>query len=246
MSAGSTPAGFNISDFFTRIIPGSILTFSIVFPIVGPEFFIGISIQNSVILLFALVSFLVGEVINTTRISMFEVPNHFRRILYTENDGEKEYLGKVDSFISNRYPERVEQYSVFEISNEKVTQTLRERFDLDDDFDGTHDFFKLLISDLSSNKSFETKRLESIYIFYENLSYAVFVSFVFQIIVLVASIFDFINLPEVSTASTLLIAYVLLMIFYFIVFLLDIMAPVDQAYVESLLSDYLTHIKQSD
>lgn len=246
MSAGSTPTGFDISDLFTRIIPGGILTISVILPVIGPEYATSFPIQNISILIFALVAFLVGEVINTTRISLFDVPNHFRRVLYTENMDSEKYLNKVDAYFSKNHPEWVEGYSLFEMSDKRISQTLHERFDLSSDFDGAHNYYMLLTSDLSSMKSLETKRLENIYIFYKNLRFAIFVSILFQMLFLLASIFTDINTIGTRTAVAFIVGYILLILLYSIVLFLGFISPIDRVYVESLLSDYFAYIKQND
>lgn len=184
MPKSGTPTGFSIPDLLTRIIPGGVLVFSIFSPVILPEYLPDLSIQNSEILAFTVISFLAGEIINTGRISFFDVPNHFRRVLYTENGRDEMYLRWPDTYLSGWHPEYVEGYSLFEHSDKDLARTLRNRFNLDSDLDGPHNFFILLTSDLSSAKSPETQRLENIYIFYENMKYSSVISFLSQIVLL--------------------------------------------------------------
>ena len=245
MSIGGNPTGFSISDFLTRIIPGSILVFSIFFPVLWPEYSSNVSISNSGILIFTIISFIAGEVINTGRITLLDVPNYFRRVLYTESGYDKKYLKRTDVYLSELFAKRINGYSLFRHSNRDIIKTLRNRFDLDTDFDGSHNFFMLLTSDLSSAKSTETQRLENIYIFYENLKYSVVISFLWQILFAVYTFID----PSYQTggefAFALLIAYLLFIILYSIVMLFGWIVPIDQAYIESLLSDYLVYVNDS-
>jgi hypothetical protein len=241
MPKSATPTGFSIPDLLTRIIPGGVLVFSIFSPVILPEYLPDLSIQNSEILAFTVISFLAGEVINTGRISFFDVPNHFCRVLYTENGRDEMYLRWPDTYLSTRYPEYVEGYSLFEHSDKDIAGTLRNRFNLDSDFDGPHNLFMLLTSDLSSAKSPETQRLENIYIFYENMKYSAVISLLWQIVFIGYTALEITPQTETGIAFALLIAYSVLILTYLVILLLGQTVSVDRAYVESLLSDYFTY-----
>lgn len=242
MSAGSTPTGFDISDIFIRIVPGGILVFPLSFLIgfVYLEHITDFPGQNVYIVISALVAFLLGEVINMIRISEWGVPNHFRKVLYTEKDDEK-YLGPIDTCFVKLRPEWVGGHSLFDMSDKRMSQTLHNRFDLSNDFERANDYYNLLKSDLSSNKSLETKRLESLYIFFKNMILALsFLSFCLIIFDLhlrngngISAVREIIGTALLFSIVGTLLSYVLLL-------------SADPAYVESLLSDYFVYVKQND
>lgn len=245
MPAGGTPTGFDISDFLTRVIPGGILVFSMVFPAVSVDSFQIESISGSSIIILAIVSFVFGEFVNTFRISMLDVPNYFRRVLYTENEDEI-YLSKTDSLFRKVDSDSVKGYSLFEHSDVSITSTLRGRFDLDGDFDGAHNFYTLLTSDLSSEKSQETSRLENIYIFYENVKISFLLSILFYILYIGLILAGLIERTQLQTTLGILAVYIIFSLFYLLILLFKLVAPADRVYIESLLSDYFTYVTDRD
>lgn len=245
MSVGGTPTGFNISDFLTRVIPGGILIFSIGFPIVSFESLPIDSISGSSVLIFGIASFVFGEFINTFRISMLDVPNYFCRVLYAENEDEI-YLGMTDSIFRKFDSDSIKGYSLFEHSDTDIVSTLRSRFDLDGDFDGAHNFYTLLTSDLSSEKSEETSRLENIYIFYANVKMSVLLSILVAMLYTGLILVGVIEQTPLRTALGILIVYLLFCLFYLLILSFKLIAPTDRVYVESLLSDYFTYVKKED
>lgn len=245
MPTGATSPRFDISDFLTRVIPGSVLGFSVAVLVISENFPVVESLSSGWLLLFIIISFIIGEFINTLRVSMLDVPNYFQRILYHEDENE-DYLGIVDSILLEYDPDSVCTYSLFEHSDTDIIPELRSRFNLDSDFDGAHNFYSLLTSDLSTEKSQKTSRLESIYIFYENMKLSIALSIGWYILYAILILFDIINQTDLQTAFGFLAAYLVVTLSYIVIMSFGLIAPADKVYVESLLADYFTLIEGRD
>lgn len=100
-----TPTGFNIADLYTRIVPGTVLTLSVFFPLIAPPAFENILIGESfyqqlpndgnltwILLLFVIFSLIVGEFVDLARGSWRPVPPQFRKIIYNTTN-ERHRLG---------------------------------------------------------------------------------------------------------------------------------------------------------
>lgn len=245
MSAKSSLTGFDISDLLTRLIPGAILLFSFLLLFIGEEAFVGNGGQNEIIVLFLIISLLIGEFINTIRVSSLSVPNHFSRVLYSDSQDER-YLGVVDSQLQKLDSEPIHGHSSFDYSDICVSKTINQKFELDDSFKPAHEFYRLLVSDLASNMTEKTRRLENIFIFYQNMKISIGLSIFSSIAVFVAVSLGFVQQSQPQTAITILIGTLSFLSLYMLSILFGIMAPADKAYVESLLADYFTYIKTED
>ena len=244
MSVGSNSTSFNLSDFLTRVIPGGILVYSMSFVLVE-QFISTETLSGSTAILFVVLSFLVGEFINVLRLSTFDIPNYFRRVLFAESENS-DYLGWIDSNFRDVDSDSVRGYSLFEHSNTNLIPTLRMRFELDDEFDGAHNLYTLLKSDISARMTKETKRLKNLYIFYQNIKIAVLVSIGWNLLVIGSSIAGFTQQSEIQTALSLLSLLLGFTIFYLIIMMFGLVAPTDRVYVESLLSDYFAYVMKTD
>ena len=79
MSNIENPAGFEIDDIVTRILPGGVVVFSmlLVIPDIDP-----FSIDTTGVVVSVFVAFIVGEVIEYTRHSVYRYPRSFSRLIY--------------------------------------------------------------------------------------------------------------------------------------------------------------------
>ena len=243
MAAESSLTGFNISDLLTRLIPGTVLPISFSLLFIGVEPFMINNIQSGHVVVFLIFSFVVGEVINTFRVYLFNVPPYFRRILYTSTQDER-YLGPLDSQMLKLSSESVDAHSLFHYSDKNIIDTIRQRFDLDDSFQNSANIYKLLISDISREMTQRTRRLENIFVFYQNVKISVGFSITFNMTVAIAAFLGYGNLTTSEGATAALITMSLSMGLYLIFVLFGSIIPTGRVYVGSLLSDYLTYIKK--
>lgn len=101
MSSRQTPAGFSISDLLIRIIPGAVLSAAVFLPLPGtikldyvlsgqflelPPGYITL-----ILVIFSLLSLVVGELIDLLRGNIVSVPYLFRRMVF-DKTGERESL----------------------------------------------------------------------------------------------------------------------------------------------------------
>lgn len=104
-----TPAGFTLSDLLTRIIPGAVLTVTFVLPLYGNRVSLyllgerslqlptGTSLTLSLVL-FALLSFVIGEIVDLLRGNLIPVPYLFRRMVF-DVTGNREALSMYQRFL---------------------------------------------------------------------------------------------------------------------------------------------------
>ena len=94
MSKIENPVGFEIDDILTRILPGGIVVFSMALVIPGIDLF-SMDTTGFVVSIFA--AFIVGEVIDYTRHSLYRYPRSFSRLIYRTTQ-DRYHLYTIDSY----------------------------------------------------------------------------------------------------------------------------------------------------
>lgn len=94
MSKIENPAGFEIDDIITRILPGGVVVFSMLFVIIEIDPF---SIGTTGFVVSVFVSFIIGEIIEYTRHSVYRHPRSFSRLIYRTTQ-DREHLYNLDSY----------------------------------------------------------------------------------------------------------------------------------------------------
>ena len=243
MSVGSASTSISIYDILTRMIPGAVFLASIALLVLIPAGEPPSSGTYTVIA-FLIGSLVVGEIFNAIRLSLYDVPSHFSRILYTQNE-DISHLGRIDRFFAKRsdtIAKDMMEHCIFDNKEADILEIVKNRFDLPDEFQGQYDTYNLIISELAGKETRRTTRLRSVYILTRNLTISLISLFV---IVLVFGGYSLINSGfSVNTglAVAFLIGYFALILLYFVDIVIRELASIDAVYVESLLNDYFTLI----
>lgn len=124
VSSRKTPTGFSISDLYTRIIPGAALLIALFLPRIIDYYYMEGQFPElpteSIpigLLLFALVSLVLGEFIDVLRRSWFPVPRLFTRMVYDEtgdrnslNWFQRRLLGLSETDSDSRIRQRIASF----------------------------------------------------------------------------------------------------------------------------------------
>lgn len=251
MTAGQASTSFTIYDLLTRVIPGMVfLTPQVA---IFTQFKFGFMSDNPTYwgLVVIIGSLLIGELINGLRLSMLDVPNQFRRVLYSVTENE-DYLRRGNRMmirIGKWFSQSIREidygfatHSLFDYHEQTIVDIVNQRFEPSDDIKNAYDIYEIIISDLSGNESRRTRRLRSVYIFQKNTRLALMSS---AILALLISLSGFVNPSEFSNAQVIIALFVALLLFlilYFVFLFAQGVASLDRIYIESLLSDYFTHV----
>lgn len=244
MSTRSTPVGFSLHDFLTRIIPGSVilapaLTGLYVF---FPNFFSNVSL---IVVLIAIMSFLCGELIEQLRIGLFRVPMPFRYLIYNQTGdiSKMPFWYQKEKQLQKWFPERLhreepkgEDY-LPDYLNMDFRSQIENEFDIDFVSHSPRDIYDLLILSLEPNFSSRTRRHQSLYAFSKNLQIATAIA-----IFLYLGEFLLNMQNEIIQIAIISLIGVLTLIFVSISFLI----ATPHLYVELLLKEYYLKSKQSE
>lgn len=198
------------------------------------------------IVLFTILSIVVGEFINGWRVSTFDVPRHFRRVLYYETN-DIQYLGFFDRKIEQSFlgeHSELDGYTFFEHRDETIPTLVRAEFNLDDEFDGAYNLYTLIQSHLSSKESPQTTRLRTIYIFSKNTQYALTAAIILLLAVAVGSQIGLVSIGNSRFLWILVLSFVSITILYMAMIAFKTVRP-DKIYIDSLLSDYFVMLSNN-
>lgn len=231
--------GLSLNDILTRITPGAVFISSF---LITPDFTLfelsSTSVMNTSLVLFVVFSFIFGEAIDLTRENFKPIPATFRRFLYHET-GREEFLGITDKWrlkLGLNVPER---RSIYASSNREVYYEIISKFGLENDYDYVRDLYTLLINDLDSGLSARTKRLQTNYIFADNLSIAL-VGFTF-----IVTLRGLSGGPTETLLALILTLFSLLSIMSLIL-AFDFYGRVEYRYVDSLVSEFFVKPNQRE
>lgn len=253
MTAGKASASFTIYDLLTRIIPG--LVFLISQAAIATQFEFRIMADNPTYsaLVIILVSLVLGEVMNGIRLSFLDVPNQFRRILYSST-GDEEYLAWMDrktiriaKWISENVYEIDSSFStnsLFDYRRGTLIEVVNQRFEPSKRIVGSYDLYELIISDLSGNESRRTRRLRSVYIFQQNTRLSLLISAGLAFLISLTGVAGLTNFDDAHVVIAFLVFLLLIIAHYLLAIFVKGIASIDRIYIESLLSDYYTHISK--
>lgn len=248
---------FGIYDILTRIVPGAVmLLVFLTLMAIDPAANFSISV-NSVIpssgtdlVMYAIASFLTGEVINIIRIKSHPVPYPFVRLVYEQtNDSEilttidkaKSYLNRsiariFPQMIWDALPKRIKTFlPSVTIGSNVTTKTqhgfwreFKNHFGVNDRFDDIEDIYWLFLSHMEPRMTTQTKRQQTIMHFTTNLFIVLVVSVYFSIWFYFFSSEIGVGFLVTTFIITVLTLYLLLPIFAFL----------ESKFVNKLLIEY--------
>lgn len=253
MTAGKASTSFTIYDLLTRITPGLVFLIPLAAIVTQLDFgFLGNHPTYSGLAII-LLSLIFGEIINGLRLSLLDVPNQFRRVLYSDT-GNEEYLSWRDritlagaKWISENIHEMdsgLSTNSLFDYRRGTLIAVVNQRFQPSKQINATYDLYELIISDLSGNESRRTRRLRSVYIFQQNTQLALKLSAGIALIISLTGFAGLTNFEDTLVIAAFLVFFLLFIIHYFLTIFINSIASIDRIYIESLLSDYYTYISR--
>lgn len=248
MPAKSTPAGYSVFDFLTRIIPGLIVILPLFVGLLlfGPSIILDVQIS---ILLLSVLGLIIGEFIDFLRSSLFRVPSPFKQVLYhhTRDEEVLSWLDKVDLWIQRKLPTSLQskfltsqtgRETIFNLSNSSFKDEFEDQFNLSLDSTSPHTLYSTFLNHMDSRMASRTRRYYTLRIFSQNLMAATlgagFVSLV------VASL----NLGDPKILAILFISIIILTIVFEVAL---IFSSVSYPLVDLLIIDYyLYRLETSD
>lgn len=244
MSVSNNPtSSLSIYDLLTRLFPGALLIFS-VYLLTDPNQLIPTSgLQVSIVVF---LSFVAGEFVNIIRLSIYDVPNHFRRVLYKQT-GNEEYLGFIDQnllklteldWIPDKEENTFAAYTIFDHKEESIIELLKNRYSLPDDFNSDYGAYEIITSELSGKESRRTQRLRAVYVLTQNTQLVLIFSVIISISILIS---ENIGQSEFSDGTILFAVIVLaisLISFVITYYSARTFTPVDRVYIDSLFADF--------
>lgn len=226
--------GFDLNSILTRVIPGAVVLLPVYWTSdISLLSLTNLSLTNSSVLIFVLVALIIGEGIDLARENYKPVPDTFRRILYHET-GQAKFLGLTDRMrlrIGLNIPKR---QSVYTETERELYYEIVLKFNLRNDYSHVRDLYQLLLSDLNDEATARTTRIQTNYIFSENISIAIAMFSLISCIGIFVS-----NGPEaVELVVPLLVAFLLALLF---ILIFDMHGRVEQTYVDKLITEYFAY-----
>lgn len=244
MSSEVTPSGYSIFDFLTRIIPGAIMLSPLILAAWAAP---SININTAAALLFiASVSLVMGELIETLRLSIFPMPIAFREILYYHgrSDVLRWYEQKSLSILNklpNRISERITTYgrtTIFDETDKKFPDVYEAHFSgLSFESTSPYYLYMTLLDYMEPRLSQSTRRQQIVRIFAANLFIAIVGG---SLIAFPVILYFYFNLDQISSGNaSIVIGAILFMLF--VPFLLELayfFTNSSREFVENLLIEY--------
>lgn len=178
MSARGTPVGFGIYDLFTRVAPGSIFLLIIFSPVVVdlPPFPLDTSVVGNasfLLVIFAILSLVVGEGINHVASIVYLPPRSFTRFL--REQGVDVPLGIVDRTKQALPMLSVSHSSIYTATGADFWELFTSQFQIEEDFNSSWDIYRILLSYMEPRLSPKAQRQHVIYHFVNNTLCAIIV-----------------------------------------------------------------------
>lgn len=249
MLSNTTPTGFALHDLLTRLIPGAVLVAPLItaFLLLSQEMY---QITSVALILIALASYLLGEIIEHLRSGWFRVPTPFLNYYYelTGNLQKMPWWYRKTIHIDERTPgwfpkfwfhPDEKSYPKFwfhsDVKSDLPTRldfnfqsSMESRYDIELQNVTPRDVYDLLLLDLEAGMSRRTRRHQSLYQFSRNLLIACALSLTLYIVEFFAfrSVFLFIALVA------------LILLLCIIILISRILKLVPYFYVEMLFKEY--------
>jgi hypothetical protein len=167
-ASGKSPIGFGIFDFLTRVIPGTLISGAFVLTTYPDT--LNSSVSNFGLVIFLVMSFLIGEIINALRISLYPVPRAFTRMVFSQSDGQTQ-ISRAD-LVRRRLPfvSSVES-NLYTHTKDDLWEELKENHDMDD-FWRIRDVYFIFLDSIEPNFTRRMRRLQAMYHLTVNMSFS--------------------------------------------------------------------------
>lgn len=239
MSLSASPT-FGIYEFLTRMVPGSVLFVSIYFT-TGSDLELLRSLPPISVLALVTVFYVLGELIEFFRVSIYSLPRPFRRALYSESNN-KAHLGNIDSWKINNMKERwwlpnssIEYKTIFAENGENLWERMTEAFDFNEDYENAYRIFNVFVSEMDPKISSSTRRVKRTYIFFQNLQISVVLS-----VIIPTFIFAF-SSGGASINGLRLFVVVVLVLFFLYMYRM-VFKEIATVYVDSLINEFYREV----
>lgn len=242
MSLSASPT-FGIYEFLTRMVPGSVLFISIYFT-TGNDIGILRSLPPIAVLALVTIFYVLGELIEFFRVSIYSLPRPFRLALYTESNNMA-HLGNVDSWKLRTSQERwwfpspsIEYNTIFAENGDNFWDRMTEVFSFDEDYENTYRIYDVFDSEMDPKISSSTRRVKRTYVFFQNLQISVVLS-----VAIPTFIFAF-SSGDSSIIGIRLFFLVVLVIFFLYLYRM-VFKEIKTLYVDSLINEFYREMNRN-
>lgn len=161
-----TPTGFNLYDLLARITPGVFILIIVIATTLDTAVLLSYTDSSafSAFVLFA--GFLIGELVDSFRMSHFAAPKTFRYLIYEERGEDSKSLtkfGRIRNWISSP------NYSIDLEARESFWNDFRQQFDTGDGFGDANEIYLQLHTYLAPQLTSHAQRYQTMTIFVQNL-----------------------------------------------------------------------------
>lgn len=242
MSVTGIPSGFDLYDFITRLIPGSVVAMFFMVSWLGIETVTTLQSSEFFIIGMIIFSYITGESIDHGRRVFFPVPNRFHRLIYFETMDE-DMLGRLDRIQLILSDTPIFRYFVSGISkpNNVITKLdIRILSELNQEEDGLEqldirEIYFIFRSICHDSIKPSTKRYRSIYIFVVNMHISSVVAGGLLVYGIYAGTSESITIPALGMLIIpMILTYIVLMF-----------KKIDHDYIDQLCIDYFTGPRKS-
>lgn len=220
MASSQTPIGFTVREFYTRIIPGTVILATFIVPFTINAYWGETPLENPfglshTFLLFGIVSLVLGEIVNTVR-ELATTPHWFKLFVY-EATGETSVLGRRQRLFLRIWPSLIHSniYQMNEIQrgiegSDKLYDVICADLGFESKAIEPSLLYIALMNHMDDKMSSLTKRHQINYILAENVWLSLIYTVILQMIVILLSFVIEMPIPLVAGFILITLATVVL------------------------------------